>query len=119
VYRPRVFGLPEKNITIGGARAISCDDNESATEAIFYDHPADPIALQLKNKLNTEGIDAVLKGICGIEPAGKLAILIKQKIDTFSPGGGYILASCNHIIDAKPQNVTAMFETAREYGRYS
>jgi hypothetical protein len=44
---------------------------------------------------------------------------VKQRIDTLSPGGGYILASCNHIIDAELQNVTAMFETAREYGRYS
>jgi len=49
--------------------------------AIFYDHPADPIARQLRNKLNTEGIDAVLKDICGIEPAGKLAVLINQKVD--------------------------------------
>jgi mannitol-1-phosphate 5-dehydrogenase len=55
--------------------------------AIFYDHPADPIARQLKNKLNAEGIDAVLKDICGIEPAGKLAILIKQKIDELGKTG--------------------------------
>ena len=44
---------------------------------------------------------------------------VKEKIDTLSPGGGYIFASCNHIIDAEPQNVTAKFETAREYGKYS
>jgi mannitol-1-phosphate 5-dehydrogenase len=49
--------------------------------AIFYDHPADPIARQLRNKVNTQGIDAVLKDICGVEPAGKLAVLIKRKID--------------------------------------
>jgi uroporphyrinogen decarboxylase len=44
---------------------------------------------------------------------------VKEKIDILSRGGGYIFASCNHIIDAEPQNITAMFETAREYGRYS
>jgi uroporphyrinogen decarboxylase len=44
---------------------------------------------------------------------------VKQKIDTLSPGGGYVFASCNHIIDVEPKNIIAMFETAREYGRYS
>ena len=33
-YGLYVFGLPEKNITIEGARAISCDDSEAVTEAI-------------------------------------------------------------------------------------
>jgi mannitol-1-phosphate 5-dehydrogenase len=55
--------------------------------AIYYDHPADPIALRLKNKLNAEGTDAVLKDICGLEPAGKLAVLIKQKIDELGTTG--------------------------------
>jgi mannitol-1-phosphate 5-dehydrogenase len=55
--------------------------------AIFYDHPADPVARQLKNRLNAQGIDAVLKDICGIEPAGKLAVLIKQKIDELRKTG--------------------------------
>ena len=48
----------------------------------------------------------------------ELIAQVKEMIDAFGPGGGYIFASCNHIIDAEPQNVTAMFETAREYGRY-
>jgi uroporphyrinogen decarboxylase len=43
---------------------------------------------------------------------------VKQRIDTFAPGGGYIFASCNHMIDVPPENVIAMFDTAREYGRY-
>ena len=48
----------------------------------------------------------------------ELVAQVKEMIDKFGPGGGYVFASCNHIIDAEPQNVTAMFETAREYGRY-
>lgn len=43
---------------------------------------------------------------------------VKLRIDTFSPGGGYIFASCNHMIDVPPENIIAMFDTAREYGCY-
>lgn len=42
---------------------------------------------------------------------------IKERIDTFAPGGGYIFASCNHMIDVPPENIILMFETAREYGK--
>ncbi len=43
---------------------------------------------------------------------------VKERIDVLAPGGGYILASCNHMIDVKPENIVAMFDIAREYGRY-
>ena len=43
---------------------------------------------------------------------------VKERIDVLAPGGGYVLASCNHMIDVKPENIVAMFDTAREYGRY-
>ena len=42
---------------------------------------------------------------------------VRERIDTFAPGGGYILASCNHMIDVPPENILAMFETARSYGQ--
>jgi uroporphyrinogen decarboxylase len=48
----------------------------------------------------------------------ELTTQVKEMIDVLGPGGGYIFASCNHIINAEAQNVVAMFETAREYGRY-
>ena len=44
---------------------------------------------------------------------------VKERIDALAPGGGYVLASCNHMIDVPPENIIAIFETAREYGRYS
>jgi uroporphyrinogen decarboxylase len=44
---------------------------------------------------------------------------VKERIDVLAPGGGYVLASCNHMIDVKPENIIAIFDTAREYGRYS
>jgi uroporphyrinogen decarboxylase len=43
---------------------------------------------------------------------------VKQRIDALAPGGGYVLASCNHMIDVKPENIVLLFDTAREFGRY-
>jgi uroporphyrinogen decarboxylase len=44
---------------------------------------------------------------------------VKKRISIFGPGGGYILTSANHLqIDVPPENVVAMFEACREYGRY-
>jgi uroporphyrinogen decarboxylase len=40
---------------------------------------------------------------------------VKERIDTFAQGGGFVLASCNHMIDVSPKNILAIFETAREY----
>lgn len=51
-------------------------------------------------------------------PAALVAEEVKQRIDVLAPNGGYVLASCNHMIDVKPENIITMFETAREYGRY-
>ena len=43
----------------------------------------------------------------------------KHVIDVAAPGGGFILGSSNSIVPGTPaRNVVAMFETARQYGRY-
>jgi uroporphyrinogen decarboxylase len=43
----------------------------------------------------------------------------KTRIQQLAPGGGYILAPSNHIqADVPPENVVALFEAARKYGRY-
>ena len=44
---------------------------------------------------------------------------VKEKIDALASGGGYVVASCNHMIDVAPENIMALFETAREYGCYA
>lgn len=49
---------------------------------------------------------------------GNVVDEVKKRIDVLAPGGGYVLASCNHMINVKPENIVAMFDTAREYGRY-
>jgi len=44
---------------------------------------------------------------------------IKKKIQGFAPGGGYILAPAHTIEDDTPvENVIAMFNFAREFGKY-
>ncbi len=43
---------------------------------------------------------------------------VKQLIDTVAPGGGLILANGAFFDEAKPENVKAMVEAAKEYGVY-
>jgi uroporphyrinogen decarboxylase len=47
----------------------------------------------------------------------ELVAEVKEKCWILGRGGGYILASCNHMIDVEPENIIAMFETARECSR--
>ena len=43
----------------------------------------------------------------------------KRRIEQLAPGGGYILAPSNHLqADVPPENVVALFETARRFGNY-
>lgn len=45
----------------------------------------------------------------------ELVAEVKERIDVLGQGGGYVLASCNHMIDVPPENIVAMFETAQTY----
>ncbi|MFZ5819506.1 MAG: uroporphyrinogen decarboxylase family protein [Chloroflexota bacterium] len=43
----------------------------------------------------------------------------KRRIAQLAPGGGYILAPSNHLqADVPAENVVALFETARQFGKY-
>ena len=45
---------------------------------------------------------------------------VKRRIDDLAPGGGFVFAPIHNIqTEVPPENVVAMFETARTYGRYS
>jgi uroporphyrinogen decarboxylase len=59
-----------------------------------------------------------VEGVEGEATVDQVVAEVRQRIDTFAPGGGFVLSSCNHMIDVQPQNIIAMFETAREYGKY-
>ncbi len=44
---------------------------------------------------------------------------VRKRIQALAPGGGFILAPCNHIQhDIPPENVVAMYEEARQFGQY-
>lgn len=58
-----------------------------------------------------------VEGVEGDVSVDEVVAEVRNRIDVFAPGGGFVLASCNHMIDVKPENIIAMFETAREYGR--
>lgn len=50
-------------------------------------------------------------------PANVVIAEVKDRIDVLGSGGGYMLASCNHMMDVPPENIVAMFETAHAYGQ--
>ena len=44
---------------------------------------------------------------------------VQRCLRTFGEGGGYILTAANHIqADVPPENVVALFEAGRRFGRY-
>jgi uroporphyrinogen decarboxylase len=44
---------------------------------------------------------------------------VQRRITALAPGGGYILAAAHNIqADVPADNILALFEAAREYGRY-
>ncbi len=45
---------------------------------------------------------------------------IKRTLDVAAPGGGYILSTCNILVDViPPKNALAMYNTAHQYGIYT
>ncbi len=56
-----------------------------------------------------------VEGIEGEVSKDEVVAEVRRRIDVFAPGGGFVLSSCNHMIDVMPENIIAVFETAREY----
>jgi mannitol-1-phosphate 5-dehydrogenase len=48
--------------------------------ALQYDNPNDPAAARLQRMRAEEGMDSVLREVCGIEPEGELARLVKARM---------------------------------------
>jgi uroporphyrinogen decarboxylase len=45
---------------------------------------------------------------------------VKRCIETFAPGGGYILTPANHLqTDVPPENIVALYDSCRKHGIYS
>lgn len=67
---------------------IEPDDLATAVAAaLHYDQPGDPSATKLRGLREGEGIDYVLERVCGLEAAGRLAALVKEKIGELSEAG--------------------------------
>ena len=50
---------------------------------------------------------------------GEVAAEVRRRIDDLGPGGGYVLSAVHNIqSDVSPENICAMYDAAREYGRY-
>jgi len=118
--------------------------HEKAPDAALFRH-ADGAIFPLIPDLISEGVDVLnpvqtsakgmdasrLKETFGdeltfhgaVEKTGasteELITEVKGLIEVLAPGGGYVLASCNHMIDVRPENIIAMFRTAQDYGRYT
>ena len=63
------------------------------------------------NRLTFHG---AIEGMAG--PVDALVAEVRERIRVLGPGGGYVLASCNHMIDVPAENILAMFDAARECG---
>ncbi len=50
----------------------------------------------------------------------EVARMVKERIETFAPGGGYVFNQIHNVMANIPaENVIAMFDAAYRYGRYS
>jgi uroporphyrinogen decarboxylase len=88
-------------------------------------HPLEPLAAvdQGAVKERFAGRLAFLGGVDIVHalPGSKDDVVaeVQRRIAQLAPGGGYILAPSNHLQqDVPPENVMALFEAARRYGRY-
>lgn len=89
-------------------------------------HPLEPLpATNMAEVKKTHGAQVTFLGGIDISHAIRgsettLAAEVSQRIAQLAPGGGYILAPSNHLqADVPPENVVALFEKARELGRYT
>ena len=49
----------------------------------------------------------------------RLKAEVRRRIADFAPGGGYVLSAVHNIQAGVPlENIIAMFEAGKEYGRY-
>jgi uroporphyrinogen decarboxylase len=79
--------------------------------------------LRLKKEFGEEitfwggGVDTQrVLGTCTPEEVSKNVI---ENIRVFAPGGGFVFATVHNILaNVPPENIVAVFETVKKYGRY-
>lgn len=128
-YWPGLKACIEAVIECGGTPNIYIEDKyDSKMDIIVNDLPANKCILTLIN-CDVEKWKAACQGkIClsggvdgGLLNYGtpeQVVKNVKDAIDLWAPGGGYML-NCDVSLDvAKPENLHALFETARTYIKY-
>ncbi len=87
-------------------------------------HPIEPEAMDLGEVKRRYGDRLCLVGNISVDRLSRgapaeIEALVKQAIETAGPGGGYIAGSSNSIASyCRAENVRAMAEAIRRYGRY-
>jgi len=85
VGRDPVRKLAREDRLVGGALLAMEYDIRAArlaqaiAAALLFDEPGDPSAGELQRMLAAEGVDAVLRKVCGLEPDHPLATMVKQE----------------------------------------
>ena len=82
----------------------------------------EPVTADKLTDFSGDELDAV-SALLGIAKSGakgqKVDRIVKETIDTASPGGGYIISSSNSIHPGvRPENYIAMIEAVHKYGYY-
>lgn len=70
VVGPACLALEEGIKPVALARTLAA--------GLHYDQPGDPAAQEIQAMTRELGLDAVLRGVCGIDPEGKLAQMAKE-----------------------------------------
>lgn len=88
-------------------------------------HPLEPVPAQDQSKVKQVfGDQIAFLGSIDISHAmlgsqNDVIEEVKRRIQILAPGGGFVLAPSNHLqADVPAENVIALFEAARKYGKY-
>lgn len=78
---------------VGSARLVEEYGTEphnlciAAAAAIYYENENDESARELRRLREEEGIDCILEKVCGLDPSGDLAELVRKKIELLKDWG--------------------------------
>jgi hypothetical protein len=88
-----------------------------AIAVISFNGPADNVLLQ--SAIFTFINELLQRRFGGLTELSVCLLYCKKLIDVVGKGGGYILGPRSSTDEVKPENLKAMIEFTKEYGRYS
>ena len=63
------YGVEPTNVCVGTAAAL------------LFDNPDDPAALEVQEMIRGGGLDRVFREVCGLDPASRLAGMIREQYE--------------------------------------